>query len=209
MTGVVSVCWHVAPASPPAPLRHCSTCRRTRPFHSSGKIRLNANGRKLDAWLIYKCARCDCTWNRTLYERVDVRALDAPTRRALQHSEAIWVQQIEQDAAALKRVCDRIAYDPAVTIRKPNLCTLPLDWQQIELRIRVSGATGTRLDRMLAQNLQLSRSALGGLVRAGVLRIGPSPKLLRKPLRSDVGLTIRRDILSHLDPAALARFLFA
>ena len=208
MTGVVSVRWRVAPATPPIPLRHCGTCRQTRPFHSSGKIRLNANGRKLDAWLIYKCQHCERTWNRTLYERKDVRAFDEHTLLAMQHSHRDWVHRIEQDDVALKRHCDRVEYCPTVAIGKPPPRVLPEDWQQIGLHLSVADVTGSRLDRMLAQELKLSRSALGALVRAGLLTIAPSPKLLRKALRSDVSLRMNRAILTHLDQDALAASLF-
>ena len=208
MTGVVTVRWHVAPATPPVALRHCGTCRQARPFHSSGKIRLNANGRKLDAWLIYKCQQCDRTWNRTIYERMDVGAFDDRTLHAMQHSHADWVRRIEQDDAALRRQCARVAYGSTIVLRKPRPCAFPEGWQHIEVRISVSAATGNRLDRVLAQELRLSRSALGALVRAGLLTIAPSPKLLRKSLRSDVSLKMNRAILTHLDHDALKTSLF-
>ena len=56
-----------------------STCGDSRRFRSSGKVRLNANGRKLDAWLIYKCESCDRTWNLPLLERAVVGGLDPAT----------------------------------------------------------------------------------------------------------------------------------
>ena len=38
-------------------------------FRNSGKFRLNANGNKLDVWLIYQCEKCKHTFNLTIYER--------------------------------------------------------------------------------------------------------------------------------------------
>ncbi len=30
---------------------------------------MNANGNKLDVWLIYRCEKCDTSWNMNLYKR--------------------------------------------------------------------------------------------------------------------------------------------
>src|SRR5262245_23844455 len=75
MTGVYSVRWTVEPTTSPQPWKHCSSCGDIRPFLSSGKIRLTANGRKLDAWLIHKCATCERTWNRPIAERLAVASI--------------------------------------------------------------------------------------------------------------------------------------
>lgn len=44
-------------------LRHCQGCGKPVPFHDSGKTRLNANGKQLFQFAIFKCHR-DHTWNR-------------------------------------------------------------------------------------------------------------------------------------------------
>ena len=31
---------------------------------------MNANGNRVDVWLIYRCKKCKHTWNLTIYERV-------------------------------------------------------------------------------------------------------------------------------------------
>ncbi|MFC0803867.1 DUF1062 domain-containing protein [Ensifer sp. P24N7] len=73
MCNTLQVRWTIIPLIPPQPWVACSGCGGVRAFESSNKIRLNANGRKLDAWLIYKCSTCDRTWNRPIFERRNVR----------------------------------------------------------------------------------------------------------------------------------------
>lgn len=51
-------------------LRRCGGCGRKTAFECSGKFRVNANGRRLDVWLIYRCERCGRTLNVPIYERV-------------------------------------------------------------------------------------------------------------------------------------------
>ena len=36
---------------------------------NSGKFRVNANGKNVDVWLIYRCKKCKHSWNLTIYER--------------------------------------------------------------------------------------------------------------------------------------------
>ncbi|MDD6203278.1 MAG: DUF1062 domain-containing protein [Lachnospiraceae bacterium] len=50
-------------------IRNCSGCNRKTHFKNTGKFRVNANGNKLDVWLIYQCEHCKHTFNLTIYER--------------------------------------------------------------------------------------------------------------------------------------------
>lgn len=36
---------------------------------NSGRFRVNANGKSVDVWLIYRCKKCKHSWNLTIYER--------------------------------------------------------------------------------------------------------------------------------------------
>lgn len=48
----------------------CGGCGRKQEFVNSGKFRVNANGNRVDVWLIYRCKKCKHSWNLTIYERV-------------------------------------------------------------------------------------------------------------------------------------------
>lgn len=47
----------------------CQKCGRKMLFVNTGCFRVNANGNKLDVWLIYQCKKCKHTKNLTIYER--------------------------------------------------------------------------------------------------------------------------------------------
>ncbi len=57
-------------------LRRCGGCGKKQEFVSSGRFRVNANGNRLDVWLIYRCKKCGHTLNIPLYERVAPGKLD-------------------------------------------------------------------------------------------------------------------------------------
>lgn len=50
-------------------IRSCSGCGQKSRFQNTGKFRVNANGSKLDVWLIYQCEKCRHTFNLAIYER--------------------------------------------------------------------------------------------------------------------------------------------
>lgn len=50
-------------------IRNCPKCGRKTHYKNTKKFRINANGNKLDIWLIYQCAECKHTFNLAIYER--------------------------------------------------------------------------------------------------------------------------------------------
>ena len=48
----------------------CGGCGKKQEFVNSGKFRVNANGYRVDVWLIYRCKKCKHSWDLTIYERI-------------------------------------------------------------------------------------------------------------------------------------------
>ena len=118
MCNALQVHWTVVPKFAPQPWIVCSGCGSLRAFQSSNKIRLNANGRKLDAWLIYKCTVCDKTWNRPIFERRNVRDIDSVVLDALQSNDPDWIRTEAFNLETLRRKARRIDEFPDVEVRK-------------------------------------------------------------------------------------------
>lgn len=56
-------------------IRGCAKCGRKTHFTNTEKFRINANGGKLDVWLIYQCEDCKHTLNLAIYERRKVSSI--------------------------------------------------------------------------------------------------------------------------------------
>ncbi len=56
-------------------IRNCPKCGRKTHYINTKKFRVNANGNKLDVWLIYQCEECKHTLNLTIYERQKVSSI--------------------------------------------------------------------------------------------------------------------------------------
>ena len=47
----------------------CGGCGKKQGFINSYRFRVNANGKSVDVWLIYRCKKCKHSKNLTIYER--------------------------------------------------------------------------------------------------------------------------------------------
>jgi len=77
MNEYVKATWRVVPANTPGIIRHCSKCNRKSEYYCSEKFRVNANGARVDIWLIYKCHKCDSTCKLAIYKGVSPHDLPA------------------------------------------------------------------------------------------------------------------------------------
>lgn len=197
MCNILQVQWTIISRFPPRPWIACNGCGGLGPFRCSGKIRLNANGRRLDAWLIYKCSTCDKTWNRPIFERQNVCDIHPETLEAMQANDQAWIRTQAFDLAALRRKSQRIDEFADVDIHKALLCSAE-GWTMLEVRLVVPLPASIRLDRLLATELGLSRSRLQALHDAGKLHADPDRKdaLRRSPKNES---RIRLDLSGETD----------
>ncbi|EJN03830.1 DUF1062 domain-containing protein [Phyllobacterium sp. YR531] len=203
MCKTLKVHWTLVTRNAPQPWIICNGCGGYRRFKSSDKLRLNANGKKLDAWLIYKCLNCDKTWNRTLFERRNVKNIEPATLQALQLNDPQWIRQHAFDVVALRQKAQRVEEFAELDIEKQVLSHAE-DCSEVEIHLSVPVMTSMRLDRLLANELAMSRSRLQTLYEAERLRIDPVRKgALRRPCGE--GFRIVFDLSCEEDRAAILR----
>ncbi len=190
MCKTLRVRWTIIPKTAPQPWIACGGCGGLRAFQSSGKIRLNANGRKLDAWLIYKCLTCERTWNRPILERRNVRDIGPAVLEALQSNDPHWIRAETFNLDALRHKSLRVDEFAEVEIAK-EIQHETTNWTRLAIELTVPVATSTRLDRLLASELKLSRSKLQALHAEGMVRTDPEKAdILRRRIRNRTVVTI-------------------
>jgi hypothetical protein len=198
MCQLLKVQWTIIPQIAPQPWISCSGCGGLKPFKSSGKIRLNANGKRLDAWLIYKCTACGRTWNRLIFERQAVRDVNPTVLDALHANDPDWVRSLEFDTGALRKKSSRIEEFSDVEVQKCILLRDGDNGTHFEIALNVPLPTSLRLDRLLAAELGLPRSRLLALADNGKLHTDPDHKdALRR--RISPGLRVILDLGGEAD----------
>jgi hypothetical protein len=182
MCQLFTVHWTLTPRVPPQPWIVCGGCGGLRPFEASGRFRLNANGKKLDAWLIYKCRTCGATWNRPLFERRAVRDLAPEILEALHANDPARIRAHAFDLAGLKRHARRVDTFADHDLVKTGPLA-PEGWTALEIALTVTDPVAVRLDRLLASELAIPRARLAVLASSGGLRVDPDRKdaLRREP----------------------------
>ncbi len=204
MSTTVSIAWTIIAQSEPRPVLNCSRCGGDRPFGSSGLFRLNANGKRLDAWLIYRCAACDNAWNRTIFERKPVGEIGPVLLAALHANDAALARRIAFDIDDLKRRARRIESGAPGRPVKRVLSGDPATALAIALQIEMATPVELRIDRLLATELGLSRAQISEATEQGRITMEPSQ---RRGLRAPAfdGMRIAIDLAAHGDRLRLAR----
>lgn len=169
--------WKFVSSDLPGINRPCGRCGAVTIFASTGKFRLNANGARLDAWLIYACTSCGKRWNRTIFERRSVNCLDHGFLEALQQNDAVLASRLarEIDDAALEAGNRGYALERRFRNdgnREPDTVVLTI---RNPLRLHV------RLDQVLATGLDLPRRKVLELTGRDILYLAaPSAKALKR-----------------------------
>jgi hypothetical protein len=199
MSDVLRVQWTIIPGRAPEPWLNCNRCRGTTRFRTSGKIRVNANGKRVDAWLIYKCTSCDNTWNRPVLERRLVSTIDPHLLASLQTNDPVLSRRLAFEK--LRRKLKVEHFDDA-TMRKEVVSGSARPADRLEIVCIIPETTGLRVDRLLSIELRLSRSRIQNMQNAGLLAACPDG--LRRPLRNGLQVRIELRGVHDGDKIALA-----
>lgn len=187
MSRALRVLWTIAPKTFPQPWRFCSRCGKAQPFRCGEKFRLNANGKRLDAWLIYKCVACDDTWNCMVIERRVARDIDTKMLAAFEANDAALVRHHAFDVTTLRRHAHRVDEFADVEMLKELLADEPSAQPKLTIELDPALPVSVRLDRLLASELALSRSRVAAMAQAGLLTPAAA---LRKPVRDRIVIAI-------------------
>lgn len=187
MPRALRVQWTITSKLFPQPWRFCSRCNEPKPFRCGEKFRLNANGKRLDAWLIYKCAVCDETWNRPIVERRAAKDFDAAMLAGFETNDPLFVRRFALDTATLRRDAYRIEEPPEAEVSKRLISDDAAEKPRLEVHLTVPVSVALRLDRLLAAELGLPRSRIVAFGEAG--RLSPMAAL-RRPIRDNTVVVI-------------------
>lgn len=202
----IQVEWHLSTHSAPHLCVPCSHCGHIRSFRSSDKARLNANGKRLDAWLIYHCTICGNSWNRTIFERRPVSTIKPDIMEALQSNNSIWLQRFASDPGELAKLGVPIENSAELSIRRRIISVPIYEPDILQINIVVAAVQAVRLDRLLSQELNVSRNQVLSLARDNILTLDcGNARRLKKPIRQTMGLrldlcatALRDRILGHI-----------
>ena len=158
--------WAVVPTCLPLVLRHCHACGCER-FRTSGKFRVNANHKLIDAWLLALCTACGDTAKLTVLERMNVRSVRPRLLDRLHDNDPGLAAELLQDPVVRRR--NSIALDWDNAWRLDTGGSDHLDREVIDVALRFAARIPVRPVRLIAEGCGLSRAEVEGLITAGKL----------------------------------------
>ncbi|RDU24595.1 DUF1062 domain-containing protein [Anaerosacchariphilus polymeriproducens] len=154
-------------------LRNCSSCGCKTLFENTNSFRVNANGNKIDVWLIYQCIKCKHTNNLTIYKRCRPDTL------------------IKEDYEGYLNNSSKLAFEYGTNNRFFARNRVEIDWSKVKYIVRCNNdmqvgtencfykgdilvvnnsyALKIRRDKVISEILNITRSRLKELEKAGII----------------------------------------
>ena len=154
-------------------IRNCPKCGMKKHFKNTKKFRINANGNKLDIWLIYQCEECKHTLNLSIYERQKVSSIPKEHyQHFLDNNEQLAemfgknIQLFRKNKAEID--FERINYD-FVKLHETIECN---DTEgQVMVTISNPYRLKIRPEKQIAEVLELSRSQVKSMLENGAIEL--------------------------------------
>ncbi|MFC0115880.1 DUF1062 domain-containing protein [Kibdelosporangium aridum] len=178
--------WAVVPTCLPLIRRRCHACASER-FRASGKFRVNAHHKILDAWLLVLCTDCGETAKLAVLERVNVRSVRPELLDRLHDNDPGLTAELLQDPLLQHRNRIDLDWDNAwrLDTGEPD----HLDYEVIDVSVRFAARIPVRPERLIAEGCGLSRAEVERLTTEGKL---VSAVRLSGKISGDFTFTLKR-----------------
>lgn len=178
--------WIVVPTRLPLIRRRCHLCASER-FRASGKFRVNANHKLIDAWLLALCVGCGQTVKLTVLERMTVRSIGSELLDRLHDNDPGLTAELLQHPLVWHR--NRIGLDWEGAWRLDTGGSDHLEREVLDVSVRFAAPIPVRPVRLIADGCGLTRGEVKRLIVAGKL---VSAVRLSGTLSGDFTFTLKR-----------------
>lgn len=153
-------------------IRGCACCGSKKLFSCKDRFRVNANGNRLDIWLIYGCEKCGHTYNLSVYERIRPDKIPRKEYEKFLANDKDKVYEIGTSKTIFDRNRAEIAWD-ACGYKIVPLAEKEADFSKDRLLMKIHNPYGipVRTDKVAAEILGLTRSRVKKLLNDGVIDI--------------------------------------
>lgn len=153
-------------------IRSCPKCGRKTHFKNTKKFRVNANGNKLDIWLIYQCEECKHTLNLAIYERQKVSTIPREEYRRFLDNDGQLAEKYGKNMQLFRKNkadidFDRINYD---FVKLHETLESSDCGEQMVITINNPYQLKLRPEKQIAEVLGLSRSQVKNLLEKGEIK---------------------------------------
>lgn len=157
-------------------IRGCCGCGRKTHFKNTGKFRVNANGSKIDVWLIYQCEKCRHTFNLTIYDRQKNTTIPAEEYQRFLSNDEMLAEEYGRNSQLFQKNkaetdSKSITYE---LIRLQDIADENARKNQTLITIQNPYGLKIRPEKLTAEILELSASHVKKLIAQGTITIESS-----------------------------------
>lgn len=155
--------WVVRELGLPAIVKTCVSCGHTL-HHPTGKIRVNANGKILDVWMLIGCERCDRTSKVPVHERVHVQSLDHERLVRFENNDPGIVRELTLANRAGLRLDWTGTWELETDLPFYDIDSAD---EPLDVFVRFELPAPIRVEKLLTKGFGLSRPAVKRMVDSG------------------------------------------
>ncbi|ONK14180.1 hypothetical protein STBA_49590 [Streptomyces sp. MP131-18] len=157
--------WAVRRTRLPLLALRCVACPSGRATLGNGRFRVNANGKRLDVWLLANCVSCDRTGKLTVHDRVPVRSLPAVLLAGYSDNSPSLVVDTLLDPLIARR--NRFALDWN-GCWELHASPVPEDPWPLRITVAFDDPVPVRPERLIARGLGISRNEIADRVKTDI-----------------------------------------
>ncbi|MDO5519370.1 MAG: DUF1062 domain-containing protein [bacterium] len=144
-------------------IHNCPGCGGKSHFINTNTFRVNANGNRVDVWLIYQCMVCKHTLNLTIYERINPSSIPPEEYQKFLENDKELSRQYGMDKLLFsrnKKMIDQkqISYLLQEDKEKPVVKGNEKSIHKSCIEINNEHAIKIRVDKVISNLLQMTRS---------------------------------------------------
>lgn len=183
--------WDIIPDNKPKVIRNCPKCGKRTLFLNTEKFRVNANKNLIDIWLIYQCSKCKSTWNMTLYERIKPRDINHEVYEKFLANDKELVDIYGFDISLHNRNKAELLWDSiGYHVNSQELEFSEKENEQ-EIKISCKYPIQLRVDKLLSQQLNVSRSQIKKFYQNGLIYSLQEEKLLNSKVKDGMKIYLK------------------
>lgn len=193
-----TITWEVKVKNTPLLIKKCSHCDSDR-FYCSDKFRMNAQKKNIDVWLIYRCVKCDNTYNLTLLSRSKPDLID----KTLFHSfsmndkDTAWKYAFSTEMERKNNL--RLDYGSVEYEIIPNTSLedlLNLSNEVIKIHIKCEFEFDLKLSSLIRRRFSLSANQVKRMFEDGIITISGNKPPQKHKVKNEDMILIQREGLS-------------
>ncbi|MEU8801845.1 DUF1062 domain-containing protein [Spirillospora sp. NPDC048819] len=144
----------------------CAHCRAESATTGRGRFRVNANGRRLDVWLLVACVSCDRTSKLTVHERAPVRSIGPAELHGYRVNDPELMASTLLDPLLARRNRFALDWTGAWRLETPP-ARLGEAWP-VQVEVAFDDPVPVRPERLIAHGLGLSRNQVRRRIKCGI-----------------------------------------